>query len=92
MKTAPTNKKIRELISMVKEGKLIPRPEFQRRLVWTRDDKNHFLNLILRGIHFQKFTSQMAMSISKQAREPSCLSTDCNGLVRSRNISAAIRS
>ena len=43
MKTAPTNKKIRELISMVKEGKLVPRPEFQRRLVWTRDDKNHFL-------------------------------------------------
>ena len=52
MKTAPTNKKIRELISMVKEGKLIPRPEFQRRLVWTRDDKNHFLNSILRGYPF----------------------------------------
>lgn len=52
MKTAPTNKKIREIISMVKEGKLIPRPEFQRRLVWTRDDKNHFLDSILRGFPF----------------------------------------
>jgi hypothetical protein len=52
MKTAPTNKKIRELISLVKEGKLIPRPEFQRRLVWTRDDKNHFLDSILRGYPF----------------------------------------
>ena len=37
---------------MVKEGKLIPRPEFQRRLVWTRDDKNHFLDSILRGYPF----------------------------------------
>lgn len=52
MKTAPTNKKIRELISMVKEGKLIPRPEFQRRLVWTQKDKDHFLDSILRGYPF----------------------------------------
>ena len=52
MKTAPTNKKIRELITMVSEGKLIPRPEFQRRLVWTRDDKNHFLDSNLRKYPF----------------------------------------
>lgn len=52
MKTAPTNKKVRELISMVKEGKLIPRPEFQRRLVWSRDDKNHYLDSVLRGFPF----------------------------------------
>jgi Protein of unknown function DUF262 len=52
MKTAPTNKKIRELISMVKEGKLVPRPEFQRRLVWTHKDKDHFLDTILRGYPF----------------------------------------
>ncbi|MFQ4135296.1 DUF262 domain-containing protein [Nodosilinea sp. PGN35] len=52
MKTAPTNKKVRELISLVKEGKLIPRPEFQRRLVWSRDDKNHFLDTVLRGYPF----------------------------------------
>ena len=52
MKTAPTNKKVRELISMVKEGKLIPRPEFQRRLVWTREDKNYFLDSVLRGFPF----------------------------------------
>ena len=52
MKTSPTNKKIRELISMVKEEKLIPRPEFQRRLVWSRDDKNHFLDSIIRGYPF----------------------------------------
>lgn len=52
MKTSPTNKKVRELISMVKESKLLPRPEFQRRLVWSRDDKNHFLDSVLRGYPF----------------------------------------
>ncbi len=52
MKTSPTGKKVRELISMVKEGKLIPKPEFQRRLVWSRDDKNHFIDTILRGYPF----------------------------------------
>lgn len=52
MKTAPTNKKIREIIGMVKEGKLIPRPEFQRRLVWAHKDKDHFLDTILRGYPF----------------------------------------
>ncbi|MBV8094054.1 MAG: DUF262 domain-containing protein [Acetobacteraceae bacterium] len=52
MKTAPTNKKIREIITLVKEGKLVPRPEFQRRLVWTREDKNHFLDSVLKGYPF----------------------------------------
>lgn len=52
MKTAPTNKKVREIINLVKEQKLIPRPEFQRRLVWTIEDKNHFLDSIIRGYPF----------------------------------------
>lgn len=52
MKTASSNKKIREIIILVQEGKLIPRPEFQRRLVWTRDDKNKFIDTILRGYPF----------------------------------------
>jgi hypothetical protein len=52
MKTAASNKKVREIISLVKEGKLIPRPEFQRRLVWTHKDKDHFLDTILRGYPF----------------------------------------
>lgn len=52
MKTGATNKKIRELITMVTNGTLIPRPEFQRRLVWTRDDKNNFLDTIVRGYPF----------------------------------------
>lgn len=52
MRTASTNKKVREIITSVKEGKLIPRPEFQRRLVWTITDKNHFLDSVLRGYPF----------------------------------------
>ena len=52
MKTAATNKKVRELISLVRERKLTPRPEFQRRLVWSRDDKNHFLDSVLKGYPF----------------------------------------
>ena len=52
MKTAPTNKKVRELIQLVKEQKLLPRPEFQRRLVWSREDKNHFLDSVIRGYPF----------------------------------------
>lgn len=52
MKTSSTNKKIRELIALVKAEKIIPRPEFQRRLVWSRDDKNHFIDSILNGFPF----------------------------------------
>jgi hypothetical protein len=52
MKTSPTNWKIRQLITMVKEEKLIPRPEFQRRLVWKISDKNHFLDSIIEGYPF----------------------------------------
>jgi Protein of unknown function DUF262 len=52
MRTASTNKKVREIITSVKEEKLIPRPEFQRRLVWTIKDKNLFLDSILKGYPF----------------------------------------
>lgn len=52
MKTSASNKKIREIITMVKEEKLKPRPEFQRRLVWSRNDKNLFLDSVLRGMPF----------------------------------------
>ncbi|TGL85752.1 DUF262 domain-containing protein [Leptospira congkakensis] len=52
MKTTSSNKKIRELIGMLKSGNLIPRPEFQRRLIWTSKDKNHFLDTVLKGYPF----------------------------------------
>ena len=52
MKTAATNKKIREIIQAVREGRLVPKAEFQRRLVWSREDKNLFLDTILRNLPF----------------------------------------
>lgn len=50
--TTATNKKVREIIKMVKNGALIPRPEFQRRLVWTSKDKDFFIDTVLRGYPF----------------------------------------
>lgn len=52
MKTSPSSLKIRQIITQTKEGKLVPRPEFQRRLVWTSDDKIRFIDTILRGYPF----------------------------------------
>ncbi|MCY1668466.1 DUF262 domain-containing protein [Rhizobium sp. SL86] len=52
MKTSASNKKIRELITIVKENRLVPRAEFQRRLVWTNKDKDFFLDSVLKGFPF----------------------------------------
>lgn len=52
MKTSPTNLKIRHVITQIKEGKLVPRPYFQRRLVWTSEDKVRFIDTILKGYPF----------------------------------------
>jgi hypothetical protein len=47
MKTTATNRKIRELLTALRATKLIPRPEFQRRLVWNNKDKSAFLETVL---------------------------------------------
>lgn len=52
MKTSPSSVKIRQIVTQTKEGKLVPRPEFQRRLVWTSDDKIRFVDTILQGYPF----------------------------------------
>ncbi|HSH71605.1 MAG TPA: DUF262 domain-containing protein [Methylophilaceae bacterium] len=52
MKTAATNKKVRELITLLRDKKLIPRPDFQRRLVWSTEDKNNFIDTLLKGYPF----------------------------------------
>lgn len=52
MKTSATNKKVREIIILVRDNKLEPRPEFQRRLVWTRENKNDFIDTVLKGFPF----------------------------------------
>lgn len=47
-----TNKKLRDLLVGIREGSLIPRPEFQRRLVWTNRDKQKFLDTVLNRYPF----------------------------------------
>jgi hypothetical protein len=52
VKTTATNKRIRELLTAIGDGTLIPRPEFQRRLVWALRHKNAFIQTVLEGFPF----------------------------------------
>jgi Protein of unknown function DUF262 len=52
MKTTATNRKVRELLTHLREGKLVPRPDFQRRLVWNNKDKSSFLDTVLLNYPF----------------------------------------
>jgi uncharacterized protein with ParB-like and HNH nuclease domain len=52
MKTSATNRKLRLLLTAIKNNTLVPRPEFQRRLVWTNEDKLNFLTTVLEGYPF----------------------------------------
>jgi len=52
MKTTATNKKVRELMTALNAGSLIPRPYFQRRLVWTMRHKQLFVQTVLDGYPF----------------------------------------
>jgi hypothetical protein len=52
MKTTATNRKIRVLMTAIKAEKLIPRPEFQRRLVWSKKDKSKFIQTVLMNYPF----------------------------------------
>ena len=52
MKTTATNKRIRELLTAIGDGTLVPRPEFQRRLVWALRHKNAFIKTVLEGYPF----------------------------------------
>ena len=47
MKTSATNKKIRELMTDLARGALVPNPDFQRRLVWTAAHKQMFIKTVL---------------------------------------------
>ena len=47
MKTSGTNRRLRVLLSAIKDGTLIPRPDFQRRLVWTNKHKEEFIKTVL---------------------------------------------
>ena len=52
MKTSATNRRIRILMTAIRDGTLVPRPEFQRRLVWTNRHKEAFLETVLLNYPF----------------------------------------
>ena len=52
MQTTATNKKIRTLLADIRNEILIPRPEFQRRLVWSNRHKSAFIQTVLDGYPF----------------------------------------
>ena len=52
MKTTATNKRVRELLISIGDGTLVPRPEFQRRLVWAMRHKVAFIKTVLEGYPF----------------------------------------
>lgn len=52
MKTSATNRKLRTLLTGIKNGQMVPRPEFQRRLVWSNKHKLAFLETVLMGYPF----------------------------------------
>lgn len=52
MKTTATNRKLRVLLYAMAEGSLVPRPDFQRRLVWVNKHKNAFIKTVLEGLPF----------------------------------------
>lgn len=52
MKTTATNRKVRELLTCLRDKTLVPRPDFQRRLVWNNKDKSSFLETVLLNFPF----------------------------------------
>ena len=52
MQISATNKKVRTLLADIRNEVLIPRPEFQRRLVWSNKHKSAFIQTVLDGYPF----------------------------------------
>lgn len=48
----PNSRTVNELVREVESGRLLLRPAFQRRAVWTPAVKDHFLDTVLRGLPF----------------------------------------
>ena len=47
-----TSRQINDLVRDVEEGRLLLKPPFQRRTVWTPSVKDHFLDTVVRGLPF----------------------------------------
>ncbi len=52
MKTTATNRKLRLLLTAIRNNTLIPKPEFQRRLIWTNKHKIALLQTVLEQYPF----------------------------------------
>lgn len=52
MDTSASNRRLRTLLTGIRNGGLVPRPDFQRRLVWNNKDKNLFIQTVLEGLPF----------------------------------------
>ncbi|WP_417377328.1 DUF262 domain-containing protein [Gimesia maris] len=52
MDTSASNRRLRILLTSVSNKTLIPQPDFQRRLVWTNNDKIEFIKTVLEGYPF----------------------------------------
>ncbi|MEU9019989.1 DUF262 domain-containing protein [Actinomadura sp. NPDC048394] len=52
MQTSATNKRMRTLLTGIRDQTLIPNPHFQRRLVWSNAHKIAFLQTVLEGLPF----------------------------------------
>jgi hypothetical protein len=52
MMTSATNRRLRVLLTELRDGKLIPDPAFQRRLVWSTRHKVDFIQTVLDGLPF----------------------------------------
>lgn len=52
MRTSATNRRLRVILTELREGRLVPDPAFQRRLVWSNRHKVAFLETVLAGLPF----------------------------------------
>lgn len=52
MDTTATNKRIREIVTDIEQKRLVPNPDFQRRLVWSQKHKSEFIKTIRDGLPF----------------------------------------
>ncbi len=52
METSASNRRLRVILTALSDGSLDPRPEFQRRLVWSNKDKIRFIETVLDGYPF----------------------------------------
>lgn len=64
--SSPSNKRISEIYRRIKDGSLIPQPDFQRKFVWTKEHKEDFIDTILQGLPFPEiYIAQKGIDMEK---------------------------